>query len=688
MEVIQERRMIRIFKWLSKLALAMILLSSSIITVCLVGLLYLRSQPLPPVVIHENTTIYAIDGQVIDTMNNGQNRTYVPIEQMPVHLLQAAIAVEDQRFFQHIGLDFRRIAGAMIANLKQGTYAEGASTVTQQLARNLYLSHEKTWKRKLQEAIYALQLEMHLSKSQILERYLNQIYFGHSTYGVQAAAQLFFGKDVSELSIAESALLMGIPKGPRYYSPWYNEENARDRQQLILRLMEEQGFISTEQRLQASEETLDILSPEEHSAQADDLAPYFSDYVRSLAIHHYGLDETLVDQGGLRIYTTLDPTYQEAANQVIDQYLPKDRELQGALLAIDPRTGYIQAMVGGKDYFTSQYNRVLAERQPGSALKPFMYYDALELGMTPLTLMKSEPTTFTYDDGRATYTPHNFNDRYANDYITMERALATSDNIYAVKTLQFIGEETLIDRLHSLGFEQDFRPLPSLALGAQNVSLMEMVRGYSAFANEGKLPTPLAILRIEDRDGNVLVSEEPRVEQVLDPSTTFILTQMMSSVFEPGGTGHRIAHLLTRPVSGKTGSTDTDSWMIGLTPQLVAGVWVGYDQNQYIQQNEDGRLSAEIWARFMETALSEELPVLFSVPSGVVGAYVNPDNGKLATEHCPVKRLLYFREGTEPTAYCQDHLPASDAGGPPAPTEPSEPSSFWERVRQWWEQRP
>lgn len=684
MEVIREPIMIRFVRWVGRLFIVSLSMSMLAIAIIIIGLLYLRSQPLPPSLIQETTTIYTADGQVLDTVHQGQNRTYVPIEQIPVYMLQATLSVEDQRFFEHYGIDFRRVLGAALVNLKERDYREGASTITQQLARNLYLNHDKTWTRKINEAIYSIQLEMHYSKTQILEKYLNQIYFGHSAYGIEAASMLFFGKHANELSIAESAMLAGIPKGPRYFSPWLNMENALSRQTLILRLMYENGYITEKERETALNEELIFLDRDEQIQQSAQIGPYFSDYIRQLVIHKYGIAEEVFEQGGLRIYTTLDSAVQQSAEEAMSRFLPADRDLQGALVAIDPRTGYVKALVGGKNYEESQFNRAFAERQPGSSIKPYLYYTALENGLTPLTLMKSEPTTFTYDEGRATYTPRNFNDSYPNDYITMEKAIAKSDNIYAVKTLMYLGEETLVDTLQRLGMERPFKPLPSLALGAQNVSLFEMVRGYSAFANEGKLLKPLAILKIEDRHGKIILDEQLETKQILDPAYTFILNRMMRSVFEAGGTGHRVAATLNRPVAGKTGSTDTDSWMIGYTPQLVAGVWVGYDKNQHINHNNDGRLAAQIWADFLEEALAEQMPALFAVPDGVTGAYVNPDNGLLATENCPVTRLLYFKKGTEPTEYCHDHLPAPDTA--PVPVEAHElPSSMWDRLREWWD---
>lgn len=681
MEIVRENRFIRLVRFCVKLLILLLSFLMLLTSLSIVGLLYLRSQPLPAHQIQETTTIYAMDGQVLDMIHQGQNRTYVPIEHMPIHLIQAAIAVEDQRFFEHFGLDIRRILGVILVNLREGAKAEGGSTITQQLARNLYLSHEKTWERKIKEAVYALQLEMHYSKTQILEQYLNQIYFGHSAYGVEAAAQLFFDKHVGELTLAESALLVGVPKGPRYYSPWLDFERSKSRQELILRLMHQQGYITEEAYQAALQEELHITEPGKKGTELQGSAPYFRDYIRHYVTQKYNIPEDVFEHGGLRIYTTLDPDIQRIAEETIQKFLPEDRPLQAALLAMEPATGYIRAMIGGRDYASSQYNRVFASRQPGSAIKPFLYYAALEQGFTPLTLMKSEPTTFVYDEGRATYTPRNFNDSYSHDFITLEKALAQSDNIYAVKTLMFLGEEMLVDTLHRFGIERDFLPLPSLALGAQNVSLYELVKGYSLLANQGVRMEPTPILRIEDREGRLIVQEKPRGEAVLDEDITFILNRLLNSVFEPGGTAHRVAHLLNRPVHGKTGSTDTDAWMLGFTPQLVAGVWVGYDQNQFINHNNDGRLAAQIWAQFLEESLQEQMPALYSIPAGVTGVYIDPENGRLASEQCPVKRLLYFKKGTEPTEYCHDHLPSEQVI--PVPPTREEPATMWQKMKEW-----
>jgi 1A family penicillin-binding protein len=672
----------RFIRWMSISFIIVVAISFAAVILGLGGLIYLRSQPLPPYQIQETTMLYDIHGNILDVVHQGQNRLYVSIDEVPLSLLQAFVAIEDQRFFQHQGIDFRRLAGAILVNLKTQSKAEGASTITQQLARNLYLNHDKTWQRKIKEAIYTLQLEMNYSKTHILERYINQIYFGHSTYGVQAASRLFFNKQIEQLTLAESALLAGIPKGPLFYSPWLNEANAFGRQALILRLMQEQGYITEGELQRALEEEVIINDPDSYRLQQAAVAPYFRDYVKRLAIQRYGIDEQLFDRGGLRIITTLDADMQRIAEEKAASIMPEDRPLQIALMAMDPRSGHIKAFIGGKDYAVSQFNRIFAERQPGSSIKPLLYYAALEHGFTPITLMKSEPTTFIYDEGRAEYSPRNFNDRYPHDYITLEQAIARSDNIYAVKTLMFLGEQTLVNTLHRFGLSRSFSALPSLALGAQNISLFEMVQAYGVLAYEGARTAPVAILRIEDREGKVLVSTERESTQVLDQAYTFILNRMLRSVFEPGGTGHRLQHILQRPVAGKTGSTDTDAWMLGYTPQLVTGVWVGYDQGTLINHNNDGRLAGEIWAHFMEEALVDQMPALFPIPPGVIGTYINPESGLLASIHCPVKRLLFFKEGTEPTQYCHEHVPDPDMA--PVPDQLESPPTFWDKMRDWW----
>ncbi len=524
--------------WLSKVTGATALL----LLITIAGLLlYLRSQALPAAAISQSSQMYDMQGNVIDTFHAGENRKSVPLDAVSPYLVQATVAVEDQRFYQHLGFDLKGMARAAFVNLESRQNKQGASTLTQQLARNLYLSHERTWKRKLKEAAYTVQLEMTYSKDQILEMYLNQIYYGHGAYGIEAAARLYFGKPARDLSLAESAMLAGIPKGPTYYSPFNNMKKAKDRQKLILSILTEDDYITAGQAKSAYGELLSFRTLGD--GQQEGFAPYFRDYIRLMAVDKLGIDENLLNEGGIRIYTTLDQSAQRAAEAAVAEGLPKDTELQAALVAIDPRTGYVKAMVGGRDYKQNQYNRVFAKtRQPGSSFKPLVYIAALQDGgMTPVTPFMSEPTAFTYDEGRLTYEPHNYNKKYFNRNIDMRTAIASSDNIYAVNTIMAVGPDKVISMAHRLGIESELAPVPSLALGTFPVSPFEMASVFSTFAGAGVRTEPTAILRIENSRGEVIYEAKPRREQIISPSNAYVLTSLMESVFETGGTGNRVA---------------------------------------------------------------------------------------------------------------------------------------------------
>jgi 1A family penicillin-binding protein len=652
--------------------------------VCAAGLalmlLYLRSQALPAVHISQSSQIYDIHGKLIDVTHAGQNRQFVPLDEISPHLVHAVIAIEDHRFYEHFGLDPRGIARSALVNLRSMSFHQGSSTITMQLARNLYLNMDRTWGRKLKEAMYAVQLELKLSKDQILESYLNHIYFGLSTYGVEAASQMYFGKRAKDLTLAESALLAGIPKGPKYFSPYFDMDNALARQKLILDAMVRYNYITPDEERRALEEKLVILPPQK---DRPDFAPYFRDYVRSIAIDRLGVSEELFDGGGLKIYTTLDPEFQRSAEETINRYLQNNADIQTALVSIDPRNGYIKAMVGGRDYAANQFNRAVAgRRQPGSSFKPVVYLTALMHGFTPVTRVNSEPTTFTYDDGRQTYTPANFNDRYFGS-IDLREAIARSDNIYAVTALMQVGADKVIATARRLGITSPLEPLPSLALGAFPVTPLEMASAYGILANQGVRVEPTAILRIETSDGKVLYEAQPAKEQAVDPAYTYVLTNLMESVFEEGGTGSRVADTLKRPAAGKTGTTDTDSWMIGFTPELSTAVWIGYDRDRKISAVES-HLAAPIFAEYTERALRAIPPKLFQIPEGVVNVYIDPATGKLANEACPNSRLESFIAGTEPTEYCTEHGEGKSAKGKDGKPAPRPNRSWWEDLKRWW----
>jgi 1A family penicillin-binding protein len=673
----------RRFKRIKKMSsLFFYLLLIGFICLCIL-LLYLRSQSLPTAYISQTSQVLDFHGHVIDSFHIGQNRQIIDLEQMSPYILDATLAIEDHRFYNHVGFDMIGVARAAWVDIQHMSMVQGASSITQQLARNLYLTHEKTWTRKIKEALYTIQLEMQYSKKDILEQYLNQIYYGHAAYGIQAAAQLYFNKDAADLSLAESALLAGVPKGPKYYSPYMDENNAKARQRIVLQAMVTREYVTEKEANLALQEEL-IYQPLQGSKPSE--APYFRDYIRQQAMTTLNIDEKTFNEGGYQIHTTLDIRVQNIAEEVVDKHL-KNTDLQVALIAIDPRNGYVKAMVGGRDYEENQYNRVFAStRQPGSSFKPVVYLAALQNpAFSAVTQFKSEPTVFSYDDGKENYMPRNFGNRYPHDYIDLRYAISKSDNIYAVHTIMHIGPDQVIDTARKLGIQSYMQPLPSLALGTYPVSPFEMASAFATIANQGARYQPQAIVRIEDGRGQILYESHVQSEQVVDSASTYVLTSMMESVFDQGGTGNRVSSTLKRPVAGKTGTTNTDSWMVGFTPELSTAVWIGYDRDRSISSVES-HLAAPIFAEFTEQTLEAVPPKLFKVPDNVVSFYIDPVSGKIATAECPNPRLEHFVKGTEPLEYCTSHNNPIEIEDIPSPEikHGDHQDSWWKDLKRWW----
>jgi 1A family penicillin-binding protein len=640
-------------------------------------LLYLRSQPLPATSFLQTSIIYDSAGKPIDSLNTGQNRQPAKLSELSPYLIKATLAIEDRRFYSHYGIDPHGLARAIVVNIKSMSKSQGASTITQQLARNLYLNHDRTLTRKVKEAIYAVQMEMQYSKDEILEQYLNQIYYGHSTYGAQAASHMFFGKDAKDLTLAEAALLAGIPKGPRYYSPYLDMANAKERQELILGVMKNQGLITESERQQAVSAKLAIIPQEVSRKPAE--APYFRDYIRTVITDQLKISEPLYDSGGLKIYTTLDMKAQKSAEAAVAAQVGTTGDLQAALVSLDPRTGYIKAMVGGKNYADNQFNRVFTTtRQPGSSFKPIVYLTALTHNFSPLTTYRDEPTDFPYDDGKKVYHPDNFGSKYTFDLLDMRAAISRSNNIYAVHTLVDVGADKVIETARKMGITSTLSPLPSLALGTYPVSPFEMAAAFGSIANGGVRVEPTAILRIEDSEGHVLYRTRATQMKVAEPAEAYVLTNLMESVFDEGGTGSRVSDMIKRPVAAKTGTTNADAWMVGFTPELATAVWVGYDRDRTITSAESQK-AAPIFAEYTESALAAVPPKQFPVPDGVVSMYVDQTSGKLANQGCTNSRLEAFVAGTEPTEFCSDAAKLE----PLAPPEKGK-SSWWKDFKTWW----
>lgn len=674
-------RTFRIFSILS-------ILAAAAVTILLLSFwLWIKILGPPPLSIPQSTLYYASDGSVIGESNSGEKRYWITLDEVPSHVTDAIIAIEDRTFYSHNGFDFKRIAGAVAANVKAMSKVQGASTITQQYARNLFLTLDKTWSRKLMEAFYTIRLEVNYSKDEILEGYINTISFGHGAHGIEAASQFYYGKSAKLLTLAEASMLAGIPKGPGIYSPLISVEKAKSRQGLVLGAMEKTGIVSQDEAKSALQEQLKFIGKHPHH-QAK-IAPYFYDTVKKELKEKAGLDDRSIALGGLRVYTALDPKQQSVAENAISETISETSDIQVGFAAMDPETGYITALVGGRDYNESSFNRATqAVRQPGSTLKPILYYAALEHGFTPSTVLRSEPTTFKFNDGQSEYTPHNYNNQYANGEVTMAQALALSDNVYAVKTHLFLGQDVLADTARRLGITTKMKKVPSLALGSSGVKAIELLNAYSIIANGGRKVEPVFIVKVEDFRGKVIYEAPHFSEQVLEPELAFVLSHMMTGMFDKklngyaAVTGASVASRISREYAGKSGSTNSDSWMAGFTPKMASVVWTGYDKGKEITLTEDKLYAKNIWIRFMERTLEGQHGEehAFSPPANVMAIPVDPVNGKKATNSCPVFRLTYFVKGTEPAEFCTDHL--HDIVKEPTTHKKEQNKRWWKRIFQ------
>ncbi|WP_066635839.1 transglycosylase domain-containing protein [Desulfolucanica intricata] len=598
--------------------------------------------------------IYDINGKVITTVYK-QNRTSVSINDISPFMQEAIVAIEDTRFYNHHGLDLISLTRALYKNIIAGRIEEGGSTITQQLAKNLYLGPERTLSRKIKELAYAIQLERRYSKQEILELYLNTIYFGHGTYGIEAASRYYFDTPAKNLTLAQSAMLAGIPRSPEYYSPANNWEAAKKRQAIVLNRMKQLNIINNEEAEKAKKEPLFVVKNNNWSPQA----PFFTAEIIKYFKKNYPDRWEMIFTEGLSIYTTLDLQMQQAAENAVKTGLEKyPAELEGALVAIDPRNGYIKAMVGGRDFNRSQYNRIYARSQPGSAFKPFLYTAAIERGYTAATTLTCEPSTYRQANGED-YAPTDYNGNYHNRPMTLKEALYISDNVVAVRLNNEIGPGILAHYAKIMGIESSLRAYLSLALGTSEVTPLEMARAYGPLANNGVLAKPLLVLRVTNQQGQVLENNTPTLKQVIKPESAYIVTDMLKSVLSPGGTAPQIAGVIKRPAAGKTGTTENlkDAWFVGYTPDIVAAVYVGYDDKNKIVGNTGGGIAAPIWTNFIREGLKGKPAKDFTVPSNIVFANICPEDGLLAAPNNPDAIKAAFVKGTEPKTPCYFDVP-------------------------------
>lgn len=636
------------------------------------------------------TYVYDVHGREIARLHRGENRIPVPLDEIPQSLRQAVIAIEDHRFYEHHGIDFRGFARAIFENLRQGrwgdgNWAQGGGTITGQLARNAFLTLDRTVARKLREWLWAVQIERKYTKDEIFETYLNEIYFGHSAYGVEAAARTYFGKSVRELDLAESALLAGVLNGPGFFSPFYNMESAYNRRALVLDRMASLGYITAAQAQAAKEQEIVVVEQQPPSRRA----PYFIDYIlQNYLIPRFG--QQAVYAGGLRVYTTLDLDAQTSAERALISLLPAGRangsgvhQPQGAIVGLDPATGHIRIMVGGRG--EDHFNRASqAVRQTGSAFKPFMYAAALEeRALTPATIIRDEPFEIAMPTGEL-YAPRNFSGNFLGD-MTVREALERSINVVAVRALwehvpgrmntvfhfaRRLGISTLVES----GRLNDLAP-SAMALGGltRGVSPLEMAAAYGTFANYGIYVEPVGVLRVEAHDGTVLDRPQASRHVAMSEETAYLMTDLLRGVIDADHGTARSARVLGRPAAGKTGTTqnNTDAWFVGYTPDLVASVWIGNDQPQSL--GFGSARAVQVWTEVMTHALAGVPASWFEPPSGITSPRrIDMRTGLHVPDGCTAvppgeTRMEIFMSGTEPISVSDRCFPAA-----PVPQMPNE----------------
>lgn len=616
------------------------------------------------------TKLYSSNGELMAEFAE-EKRELVKLTEIPHLLRDAVVAVEDNQFYKHKGVDLLGIIRAFLTNIQSGRISQGGSTITQQLAKNIFLTQERTYRRKIQEILIAILIERQLTKEEILERYFNKIYYGHGNYGVQSASLYYFDKPVKDLTLAEIALVAGLPGSPVNYSPIVYPQRAIARQSFVLKRMEEEGFITHEQRIEAKDvfaSQIKEISKKRFAKIRTTInkAPYFTEYVRQILEQEYGSNALYT--AGLNVTTTLDVTMQEAATSALLNGLNRlnqskkkgERRIEGALLAIAPHTGDIKAMVGGSGFTQlNQLNRAIyAKRQAGSAFKPFIYTTAIDQGFTPASFLDDSPKIYIGANGKS-WEPTNYDNKFYGR-VTLRGALEQSLNLATIKLLEQVGIRKVIEYAHRMGIKNPLQPNLSLALGTSEVTPLEMTIAFGVFANQGIKVEPMVIKSIKDHEQNLLEERISKEERVISPQTAYILTNLMEGVVKRGTAKYSVGNRITsKNVAGKTGTTNdyVDAWFIGFTPELVATVWIGYDRGQKsLGYGQSGSVvAAPIWADFIEKILPLLGSTDFTIPTGVSFQIIDPTNGLLATKYCPRTRSEVFIEGNSPTEYCSIH---------------------------------
>lgn len=604
----------------------------------------------PKIEINKSQSYYLYDNK--NELIFDDSDEWVKLENISDNLINATIATEDKHFYKHTGLDYLRIIKAMFNNIMSGKLSEGASTITQQYARNLFLNYEKTWKRKLDEALLAFELETHYSKDEILEGYLNTINYG-GVFGIENASKYYFNKNASDLTLSEASMLAGIPQSPVYNNPLNDEERAINRQDIVLSLMVNNDYITENDKSKVKSDKLIYYGKINNEENLSNIS-YYEDAVIDELNNLTNIPKSVIETGGLKIYTTLDKEAQTSLESAVNNSKIKESDLQISGIMTDPNNGEVMALIGGVDYNKSQFNRAInSKRQVGSTIKPFLYYTALESGFTSASAFDSSLTTFNFSNNK-TYTPKNYNNVYANGPLSMGAAIAYSDNIYAVKTHLFLGENMLVNTASRLGITSKLEELPSLALGTNEISLIEMVNGYATIASGGNKTNSHFIRKIENSKGDVLYEYKKKEEVILNSSISFILSEMLTYTYDSDFIDYNYPTVIsllpkiTHKYAIKSGTTDTDLLIIGYNKDAVLGIWTGYDDNRKISSN-DSSYHKNIWIDTMESYFKEKETSWYDIPDNVIGVFVNPITGKLSVDNTDKSKMFYFIKGTEPT---------------------------------------
>ena len=613
---------------------------------------YFYAKLKPKLDIKNVNSFYLYDSNNELYFQGSGGKEWVNIDKINDYVIKATINIEDKKFYSHHGFDTLRIGKALINNLKAGHIVEGASTITQQYAKNLYLDFDKTFKRKIDELWYTIQIETHYSKDEILEGYLNTINYGHGIYGIGNASHFYFNKEPMDLTLAEACILANIPKSPSNYSPINNFELSKKRQERTLNSLLNDNIITKEEYDTAINEEISIYGKKEKINLTTLM--YYQDAVFKELKTLRGIPSTYLESGGLKIYTNLDIKAQTSLEESINKIITNNDELQVNSIMINPNDGAIIALVGGRDYNKSQFNRTLnSYRQVGSTMKPILYYAALENGFTASSSFLSERTTFLLSNDNS-YSPENFGSLYANKAISMAEAIALSDNVYAIKTHLFLGEKTMVDTAYKMGIKTKLDEIASLPLGTNELNIIEITNAYATLASGGIRNEPYLITKVTDMNDNVLYEHHDTSEIMLDYNYVYILNNMLSLTYDYDlidytyPTNISIRALLSNKYAVKSGSTKTDNWVIGFNKNVVTSVWVGYDNNEDLKAG-DYKYVKKIWANAMESYLKDKDNTWYEKPNDVVGVFVDPITGELADENTKKRKIFYYVEGTEPT---------------------------------------